>query len=170
MEFSNDQARKEYFEQLTKDYGPVLYRHIFSIVRNHDDADDILQNVFVKVWTRLHQFREEAHIHTWLYRIAHNETLGFLRKERLRSFLPLPSGNRNTPHTDLFTGYAEAERLFHEAVEKLPPRQKLVFHYKYFHKLSYEEMAKITGITEGALKASYHHAVKKIEEVLKHSV
>jgi RNA polymerase sigma-70 factor (ECF subfamily) len=170
VDFKNEQAQKEYFEILVKEHGPALYKHIISIVRNHDDADDILQNVFVKVWTHLHQFREEAHIQTWLYRITHNETLGFLRRLRLRKFFPLTTGSHKSTQTDFFAGYGEAERLFYEAIDMLPPRQKMVFHYKYFQKLSYEEMARITGITEGALKASYHHAVKKIEEALKHCV
>lgn len=170
MDFDNEQARLEYFKLLVKDYGPRLYQHVFSIVHNHDDADDILQDVFVKVWTRLHQFREEAQIQTWLYRIAHNETLGFLRRQRLRTFLPLPLAARTTPQTDLFAGYEMAERLFYEALDKLPPRQKLVFHYKYFQRLSYEEIARITGLTEGALKASYYHAVKKIEEALRRAL
>lgn len=170
VDFSNEQQRTEYFESLIKEYGPKIYQHVISIVHNHDDADDIMQDIFVKVWTHLHQFREEAHIKTWLYRITHNETLSFLRRQRLRTYLPLSLAGRMMPQTDLFAGYDEAERIFYAAVAKLPPRQKLIFHYKYFDKLSYEEIARITGLSEGALKASYHHAVRKIEEALKRTL
>lgn len=168
MQFNSPEEKKRCFEKLVKEYAPRLYRQIISIVLNHDDADDILQDVFVKVWQNLDRFREEAHIHTWLYRIAHNETLGFLRRRRLRSFFPLSVHHHQKLHTEIFTGFDKAGEVFYKAVDDLPPRQKMIFHYRYFQQLPYEEIARITGLTEGALKASFHHAVKKIQEALKH--
>lgn len=136
------------------------------MVISHDDADDVLQEVFIKVWDNLWSFRGNAQLFTWLYRIATNEALNYLRKQkRLRFFTAeinealiemLP--DQLSPNAD------EVERKLQHAILRLPDKQRLVFHLKYYEDLSYEQIAEITDTSVGALKASYHHAVKKIEE------
>ncbi|MCS6982215.1 MAG: RNA polymerase sigma factor [Flavobacteriales bacterium] len=156
--------KKRFLEDLVKEYGARLYSQIYRITRNHEDTDDVLQNVYLKVWIHLERFRGEAHISTWIYRIAYNETLGWLRRQKLRKALPSEWIRRFTAETPV--NYEKGEALFQKALDSLPPRQRMVFHYRHFDQLSYREIAAITGLTEGALKASYHHAVHKIEKFL----
>lgn len=138
---------------------------IRKMVIDHDDANDLSQEVFVKIWFHLDSFRQESGLFTWIYRIATNECLGFLKKKRMRFFLPIgdvegelgqkvQSGNH-------FSG-DEIQQKLQLAILKLPEKQRLVFTMKYFEEITYEEMSEILGTSVGALKASYHHAVQKI--------
>jgi len=158
------------FHQLVKTYQEKLYWHIRRIVLNHDDADDVMQNVFLKVWNNLDSFREESTLYTWLFRIATNESLTFLAQQKRRSIF---SGSIENDYlldnlkSDKYIDGTEIQRKLQEAIIKLPEKQRLVFNMKYFQEIKYNDMAEILNTSVGALKASYHHAVKKIEESLK---
>ena len=159
-------TRDEAFDELVKAYQQPLYYHIRRMVGNHADADDVLQNTFVKVWRFIGTFNEESKLYTWMYRIACNEALGFLRAQKSR-----PSGNSDIENyaakvTDGPDGETISQKL-EAALKTLPDKQRQVFDLKYFSELKYEEISQITGTTVGALKASYFHAVKKIETYLK---
>ncbi len=156
------------FEQIVDQYSKRLYYVIRRIVRNHDDADDVLQNTFVRAWQHFSEFRSESSVYTWLYRIAVNEALGFLRAQRNHI------ETQNLDHTELsaiydndpyFDGDA-AQKALSMAIDALPPKQRAVFNMRYFDEMPYSQMAEITGTSTGALKASYHHAEKKVEELL----
>lgn len=159
-------SRNAAFEILVKTYQQPLYYHIRRMVGNHQDADDILQNTFIKVWRFIADFKEESKLYTWLYRIASNEALGFLRAQKSK-----PSGNVDVEnHVAVTTDGPDGESIAHKlqtALETLPVKQRQVFDLKYFSELKYEEISEITGTSVGALKASYFHAVKKIEAFLK---
>lgn len=139
------------------------------MVIDHDDADDLTQDVFVKIHQAIDQFREDAQLFTWIYRIATNECLNFLQKKRRRFFLPIDDvGSQLAAKIDSGESISgeDIQRKLQKALLKLPDKQRLVFNMKYFDDLSYEQMAAITDTSVGALKASYHHAVKKIEDIL----
>lgn len=140
------------------------------MVIDHDDADDLTQEVFIKVHKNIGEFRQDSQLYTWIYRIATNECLNFLKRKKRRFFLPLGDieGELTAKLTssDHISG-DEVQIHLQKALLRLPQKQRLVFNMKYFDDLSYEEIAEITNTTVGALKASYHHAVKKIEEFLK---
>jgi len=136
------------------------------MVIDHDDTDDLLQEVFVKVWKNIDKFRENSQLYTWLYRIATNECITFLNKKRRRFFIPIGDIEHelsnildNSPHID----GEEIQIRLQKVLLQLPDKQRLVFNMKYFDEMKYEEIAEITGTSVGSLKASYHHAVKKIE-------
>ncbi|MDE6650581.1 MAG: sigma-70 family RNA polymerase sigma factor [Muribaculaceae bacterium] len=157
------------FDTLMRVYGEPVYWQIRKLVVRHDDADDILQNVFLKAWNNLHNFRGDAKLSTWLYKIAVNESINFLNKERTRNQLNVEEGDdsfllNNIQADEYFDGdELQAELL--KAVAKLPEKQRIVFNMRYFDEMKYEEISEILGTSVGALKASYHHAVKKIEEI-----
>jgi RNA polymerase sigma-70 factor (ECF subfamily) len=157
------------FNLLVRKYQQRIYGHIRKMVIDHDDANDITQEVFVKVYKNLYSFREDSQLYTWIYRIATNECLSFLQRKKRRFFLPIGDVEAelahkldNSPHV---TG-DDVQRKLQKALLKLPDKQRLVFNMKYFDDMSYEEIAAITTTSVGALKASYHHAVKKIEDFL----
>ena len=160
------------FNSLVEQYSEQLYWHIRGIVGSHEDADDLLQETFVKVWRALPDFRGESVVSTWLWRIATNEALGFLRKKRVRAALQFQSldalAERTIDNDPWFNG-DEAERKLAKAIAKLPDKQKAVFCMRYYEDLPYEEIAAVTGTSVGALKASYHIAQEKIREELNHS-
>ncbi len=150
--------------EIVRQYGERLYWHIRLMVNSHDDADDIMQNVYLKVWNAIPRFRADSSLFTWLYRIATNECLNFLRRRKLESlFTPSVSEEelRKVESDPYFNGTALQRELL-KAMAELPPKQRLVFEMKYFQDLSYEEISRITGTSEGALKASYHFAYRKI--------
>lgn len=152
------------FEQTVNLYSPQLYRQIRRMVYDHDDANDILQNTFIKAWTNLEQFRGESRLSTWLYRIAMNETLNFIQKQKEKTSLDdAPALTHTLMADDYFDGDETAAQL-QEAISQLPDKQRTVFNLKYFDEMKYEEMSELTGTSIGALKASYHHAVRKICE------
>lgn len=158
------------FELLLKSYQKKLYWHIRSLVTYHDDADDVLQSTFIKIWKALPGFREESKLYTWIYRIATNEALSFLnqRKRKFAQRIDDPDlGYYDTLVGDEYFDGDSVQKKLIEVVEKLPPKQKLVFQMKYYSNMKYKEISKILDVSVGALKASYHHAVKKIELAFK---
>ncbi len=156
---------------LVRGYQQRVYYHVRKMVIDHDDADDLTQEVFIKIHRYIDAFREDSQLFTWIYRIATNECLTFLEKKKRRFFLPIGdvegelSGKLDT--SSQLSG-DEIQMKLQKALLKLPDKQRLVFNMKYFEDLSYEEMSQITATSVGALKASYHHAVKKIEEFITH--
>ncbi|MEQ9303389.1 MAG: RNA polymerase sigma factor [Marinoscillum sp.] len=164
-----EETRHYGFNLLIKTYQERIYWHIRKMVILHEDADDITQNVFIKVWKNLDKFREDSSLYTWIYRIATNECLSFLRKKKTRHFLSLSNLNETlTGHlatSDMISG-DEVQLALQKALLKLPDKQRMVFNMKYFDDLKFDEIAAITNTSVGALKASYHHAVKKIENFL----
>lgn len=159
------EQQRRAFEQIVRLYSPQLYRQIRRMVYDHENTNDVLQNTFIKAWTNLEQFRGESRISTWLYRIAMNETLNYLQK--YKETLSLEEASSAVVHRltadDYFDGDETALQL-QEAIARLPEKQRAVFNLKYFEEMKYEEMSKVLDTSIGALKASYHHAVKKICE------
>lgn len=166
LEIYNMEGRQEYaFNLIVRKYGERLYRLVRKMTSSHSQADDVLQDTFLKVWKYLPDFREESGLYTWMYRIAVNETITALRRERLRSAFSLSDKNGKAALTlaaDPYFCGDDVQRRLYGAVAKLPPRQRAVFTLKYFEGLKYEEIAFVLGGTVGSLKASYHHAYTKI--------
>lgn len=155
------------FEDLVSQYKERLYWHIRRMVISHDDADDVLQNTFIKVYKNLHNFNEESQIYTWLYRIATNESLTFIKKRKRTTQIgseELQESLVANLTSDPYFNGDEAQLTLQKAIDTLPAKQKQVFVMKYFDELQYNEISEILDTSEGALKASYHHAVKKITE------
>ncbi len=170
--FQNPDTRNYAFNLLTRKYQQKVYNHIRKMVIDHDDANDLTQETFIKAWQHLDKFRSDSRLFTWLYRIATNECLNFLKKKRRRFFLPI-GDLENELSGKLDSGAHITGDDIHlklqKALLKLPDKQRLVFNMKYFEELKYEEISEILGTSVGALKASYHLAVKKIEDyVTKH--
>lgn len=164
------QSQKRAFEMVVNQYKEKLYWQIRRMVFSHDDANDILQNTFVKAWMNLEQFKAESRVSTWLYRIAFNECLSFLAKQKKANTIPIDDPDAaiiNQLKSDSYFSGDEAQILFQKALLSLPEKQKIVFNLKYFEDMKYDEISDILGTSVGALKASYHHAVKKIENFLK---
>ena len=165
-----DPARqREAFARIVKEYSEQLYWQIRRLVLSHDDANDILQNTFIKAWTNIEYFRGDAKMSTWLYRIALNECLTFLNKQRASQQLSIDEADTeivNQLESDTYFDGDETQRVFLQAVKLLPEKQQMIFNLKYFKEMKYEEISEILGTSIGALKASYHHAVKKIESFL----
>ncbi len=158
------------FNQLVLKYQERLYWHIRKVVITHEDADDALQNTLVKVWKSLPGFRSESELFTWLYRIATNEALTLLKQKKRRVLHSREDGDQwlsEQLEADPYFDGDEASLKFQKAILKLPEKQRLVFNMKYFDEMKYEEMSAILKTSVGALKASYHHAVKKLEIKLK---
>lgn len=156
------------FKLLVTQYGQQLYWHIRKMVINHSDTDDILQNTFIKAYSAIYTFRGESTLFTWLYRIATNETLSFLDKKKRQSvnINNLHEYNNEILYTDNEISGDQIQRKLQQAIQLLPEKQRLVFNMKYFDNLKYTEISKILDTGVGALKTSYHLAVKKIEEYL----
>lgn len=161
-------TRREGFAVLVKQYSEKLYWKVRRIVLSHEDANDVLQNVFIKVWSNLQNFQGKSSLSTWLYRIAINESLDFLRKQKLADKVSADedvSVASRLMNDEYFDG-DEVQARLQEAVARLPEVQRMVFNLKYFEEMKYSEMSQILNTSEGALKASYHLAVKKITEYL----
>lgn len=157
--------RRGAFEQVVERYGQRLYWQIRHLVTFHDDANDILQNTFLKAWAGIDSFRGEARLSTWLYRIAANESMTFIQQKRNTVGLDDAEADlANTLESDPYFDGDETQRQLQAAIQSLPPKQRQVFNLKYFDDMKYEEMAEVLDTSVGALKASYHIAVKKIEE------
>jgi RNA polymerase sigma-70 factor (ECF subfamily) len=166
---ANPDTRNFGFNLLVRKYQQRVYWLIRKMVIDHDDADDLTQETFIKVWQALPNFRGDAQLYTWIYRIATNECLNFLAKKRRRFFLPIGDvenelSEKLDENPDL-TG-DEIQLRLQKAILTLPDKQRLVFNLRYFDEMKYEDMAEITGTSVGALKASYHLAVKKVEDFL----
>ena len=157
------------FSAIVEKHSQQIYWHIRRMVLSHDDANDLVQNTFMKAWSNIDKFRGDSQISTWLYRIAVNETLTFLnRKSNNTISLNSPEGAiANSIESDAHFCGDRADALFHEAIGRLPHKQRTTFIMKYFDEMKYEEISQILGTSTGALKASYHIAVKKIEQFIK---
>ncbi|PWK26493.1 RNA polymerase sigma-70 factor (ECF subfamily) [Arcicella aurantiaca] len=170
--FAVTETRNFAFNQLVRIYQQKLYWHIRKMVIDHDDADDLTQETFIKAWKGLENFKGESQLFTWLYRIATNECLNHLAKKKRRFFLPINDITEELSNkledSDMISG-DEIQLKLQKALLTLPDKQRLVFNMKYYDEMKYEEIAEITGTSVGALKASYHLAVKKVEEHLKNS-
>ncbi len=169
-QFRNSETRLPAFNTIVKQYQQKIYWHIRKMVIDHDDADDLTQEVFIKVWNKLESFRGESQLYTWLYRVASNECLNFLNKKRKTYFSSIEDvvglELENKIIADSLISGDEIQIKLQKALLKLPDKQRLVFNMKYYEEMKYEEIAEITGTSVGALKASYHLAVKKIENYL----
>ena len=166
----SEDNREKAFKVLVKTYQERLYWHIRKIVMNHDDTDDILQNVYIKVWKNVDGFREDSSLFTWLFRIATNESLSHLQKQKRHSVVSMNEiGDylSDSLASDVYFDGDEIQKKLQLAIIQLPEKQRLVFNMKYFDEMKYEEMSEILQTSVGALKASFHFAVKKIEEFLK---
>ena len=165
----NSETRNYGFNLLVKKYQTRVYWHVRKMVIDHDDADDLVQEIFVKIWKSLDKFREDASLFTWIYRIATNECLTFLNKKKRKFFLPISDlSSELSSKIDDGSNISgeEIQVQLQKALLKLPEKQRLVFNMKYFDEMKFEEISKITKTSVGALKANYHHAVKKIEQFL----
>lgn len=167
--FRQEETRNYAFNMLVREYQRRLYWHIRKILIDHEDTNDVLQNVFVKVWRNLEGFKGESQLYTWLYRIATNESITFLNQKKKRAGVPLDEASSflgtSLQSDSLFKG-DEIQAKLQKAILTLPDKQRIVFNMKYFDNMKYEEMSTILETSVGALKASYHHAVKKIESYL----
>ena len=157
------------FSEVVREYSEQLYWQIRRMVSDHEDTNDLLQNTFMKAWAGLDSFRGDARLSTWLYRIAFNECLTFLsrkKSERLLSIDDEETSDAGKLESDPYFNGDYAQRLLQESIGTLPARQRIVFIMKYFEEKKYEEISEIVGTSVGALKASYHHAVRKIEKYI----
>ena len=163
-------TRESAFRQLVSLYKERLYWHIRKIVLNHDDTDDVLQNTFIKIWNGVDSFRGDSSLFTWLYRIATNESITFLNQKKRKLTSSLTGENEflvNNLESDSYFDGNRWQMLLQEAIAQLPEKQRIVFNMKYYDDIKYEDMSGILETSVGALKASYHHAVKKVEEFIK---
>lgn len=169
VRFKNAATKESAYTTIIKKYQERLYWHVRRMVVDHDDANDVLQNVFIRVWNALENFREDAQLYTWLYRIATNESLTFLEGQKKRSavsFSDVETGLSNKIKADKHFDANKLEWKLQLAIQKLPEKQRAVFSLRYWDEMPYEEMSRVLETSEGALKASYHHAVKKIEDYI----
>lgn len=168
-QFKHTPEKERSFTAIIKKYQEKLYWHIRRIVVDHEDTNDILQNMFIKVWNSLENFREDSQLYTWLYRIATNECLTFLEQQKRRSAVSLgdvESGLSNKIKADTNFDANKLEWKLQLAIQHLPDKQRVVFTLRYYDEMPYEEMSRVLETSEGALKASYHHAAKKIEDFI----
>ncbi|HEY8915386.1 MAG TPA: sigma-70 family RNA polymerase sigma factor [Chitinophaga sp.] len=168
--YRQPETREKGFTDIIRKYQERLYWHIRRLVVDHEDANDVLQNVFIKVWKNLEGFREDAQLFTWLYKIATNESLTFLEQQKRKSSVSLSdveTGLGNKLRADSQFDANKLEWKLQRAILSLPEKQRVVFNLRYYDEMPYEEMSRVLETSEGALKASYHHAVKKIEEFIK---
>jgi RNA polymerase sigma factor (sigma-70 family) len=169
LQFRDPATREKGFTAIIKKYQEKLYWHIRRMVVEHEDANDVLQNVFIRVWNGLENFREDSQLYTWLYRIATNECLSYLEQQKRKSSASLDemeSGLSNKVIADKYFDPNKLEWKLQLAIQQLPEKQRVVFTLRYYDEMPYEEMSRVLDTSEGALKASYHHAVKKIEDYI----
>ena len=163
--------QREAFGQIVRAYSEQIYWQIRRLVFSHDDANDLLQNTFVKAWTNIDYFRGDARLSTWLYRIAFNDCLTFLNKQRADSQLSIDETDAemiNQLEGDAYFDGDNMQILFQKAIQSLPEKQRIIFNLKYFQEMKYEDISEVLGTSIGALKASYHHAVQKITAFFEH--
>ena len=169
-QLSDASTKEAAFTRLVREYQEPLYWQIRRMVLSHDDADDVLQNTFVKAWEAIDNFRQESRLQTWLFRIAINESLNHLARRKQSVSLEQKEGTlAATLAADSYFDGDEAQQQFQEAISTLPDKQRLVFNLKYFDEMKYEDMSDLLGTSVGALKASYHHAVRKITDFFKNN-
>ena len=160
---------EEAFKGIVETYSERLYWHIRRFLCSHEDTNDLLQDIYIKIWTALPTFRGDSQIFTWLWRIATNEVLNHLRKQKFKAMVSLDSSMeilRKKIDDDPYFNGNELQRELYKAIQKLPDKQRIVFNMRYFDELKYEDISEITDTSVGALKASYHHAYNKIKEEL----
>ncbi|MBA22327.1 MAG: RNA polymerase subunit sigma-70 [Flavobacteriales bacterium] len=165
----NPKTQEEGFKALVKEFQQPLYWHIRKIVFDHQDADDVLQNTYVKIFKNIKKFRGESKLFSWMYRIATNESLSFIKERSKKMGYSISEYNDyliNQLHADVYFDGDEMALKLQQAIAKLPQKQRLVFNLKYYEELKYEEISEILETSVGGLKASYHHAVKKIKNEL----
>ncbi|MEY2639615.1 MAG: hypothetical protein RIR90_1097 [Bacteroidota bacterium] len=170
QQFKVAQTKERAFTELMKKYQERLYWHIRRLVVEHEDANDVLQNMFIKVWNGLENFREDSQLYTWLYRIATNECLSFLEQQKKRSAISFEDIQEGLSEQVKAAENFDANKLewkLQLAIQQLPEKQRVVFTLRYYDEMPYEEMSRVLETSEGALKASYHHAAKKIEDFIK---
>src|SRR5215211_4223240 len=170
IQFRDPATKEKAYTSIIRKYQERLYWHVRRMVVEHEDANDVLQNIFVRVWNGLENFREASQLYTWLYRIATNECLTFLEQQKKRAAVSLSeveSGLSNKIKADKYFDPARLEWKLQLAIQQLPEKQRIVFNLRYYDEMPYEEMSRVLETSEGALKASYHHAVKKIEDYIK---
>jgi len=164
--FREESSQNNAYHLIVQKYKERLYWHIRRMVISHEDADDVLQNTLIKAWKGLSNFKAESKLYTWLYRIATNEAITFLNQKKKRFFIPIVDIEKELAQSlesdEYYTG-DEIQLKLQKAILTLPEKQRLVFNMKYYEEMKYEEISKILDTSVGALKASYHHAVKKIE-------
>lgn len=170
LAFFRDEKTKEYaFTLLIKKYEQKIYWQIRRYVTDHSDADDLMQEIFIKVWKSLSSFREDSQLYTWLFRITYNECINFHRKNKQQLHVAIEDANENDFINQIGDNPLSGNQIqlkLQAAIDTLPDKQKMVFHLKYYQEMKYEEMSDMLGTSVGALKASFHIAVKKIEEFL----
>ncbi len=172
--FQNEQSREKAFTHLVKKYQERLYWHIRRMLVHHEDTNDVLQNMFVKIWRNLANFRQDSSLYTWMYRIATNETLTYLEQQKKRRSLSISDDGSELGN--VLSNSLKAEKGFDPnnlewklqlAIQSLPEKQRAVFTLRYYDEMPYEKMAEVLETSEGSLKASYHHAAKKVEEFIR---
>jgi len=172
VQFRKPETKESAYTAIIRKYQEKLYWHIRRMVVEHEDTNDVLQNVFIRVWNGLENFREDAQLYTWLYRIATNECLTFLEQQKKRGTISLndiETGLSNKVRADKYFDPNKLEWKLQLAIQQLPEKQRLVFTLRYYDEMPYEQMSQVLDTSEGALKASYHHAVKKIEDYIKNN-
>ena len=168
-QFKDPSSKEKGFTGIIKKYQEKLYWHIRRMVVDHEDANDVLQNMFIKVWNALDNFREDSQLYTWLYRIATNESLSYIEQQKKRASVSLgdvENGLSNKLKAEKNYDSNKIEWKLQMAMQQLPEKQRVVFNLRYYDEMPYQEMSVVLETSEGALKASYHHAVKKIEDYI----
>lgn len=166
IKFSDEGTRNEAFNLLITKYQEKIYWHVRRLVIDHDDADDLVQEVFIKVWKNLGKFRNDSKLYTWIYRIATNESITFLNKQKQRNQTSFEDVSEELSESLVASSYFNGDKVqmkLQQALLTLPEKQRLIFNMKYYDELKYDEISEILGTSVGALKASFHIAVKKIE-------
>ena len=169
IQFRDPDTKEKAFTAIIKKYQEKLYWHVRRMVVEHEDANDVLQNVFIRVWNGLENFREDSQLYTWLYRIATNECLSYLEQQKKKATLSLDDGESNLSNKIIADKHFDPVRLewkLQLAIQQLPEKQRVVFNLRYYDEMPYEEMSRVLETSEGSLKASYHHAVKKVEDYI----
>jgi RNA polymerase sigma factor (sigma-70 family) len=169
LKFGVEKTRNEAFNLLLTKYQQKIYWHIRRLVIDHDDTDDLVQETFVKVWKNLANFRSDSQLYTWIYRIATNESITFLNKKKLKNNISLDDVSSELAESLTAANYFDGDKIqrkLQEAILTLPEKQRIIFNMKYFDDMKYDEISEVLGTSVGALKASFHIAVKKIESIL----
>ena len=170
QQLTDPKSQRKAFERLVREYSEQLYWQVRRMVLSHEDANDVMQNVFLKAWSHLDDFHRDSKISTWLYRIAVNESLDFLRRQKNQIVVSTDDGGHSVSQTLMADRYFDGdhtEALLQEAISQLPDVQRTVFNLRYFDEMKYSDISRLLDTSEGALKASYHIAVKKISEFFK---
>jgi RNA polymerase sigma-70 factor (ECF subfamily) len=170
IQFQQSSQKEAAFTQLLKKHQQKVYYQIKRMVNDHDDADDVAQQVWIKVWNKLDGFKMESEFSTWLFRVAYNETLNFIEKKKKHSSQNLSEDLMDYENASSGTDHPKSTEIqiaLEQAIKQLPEKQRFVFMLRYFEEMSYEKIAEVTGTTVGGAKANFHQALKKMEEILK---